>query len=347
MPRIRSSGSLSGQLNSSRSPTDRKARAILRAGIAFLAIAVTCLCLPSPGHAADRVRAGKSLGSLWAFLPLDVGVAEGIYQRYGIDLEISALGNGPKLQQALTSDSIDFGLSAGSDLAFAVKGSPARAVAAFAEEPRSVVVIVRADSSIHDVADLKGKLLAMPGVGSVAEWLVWRMAIAEGWGKNGVKTVAQGSVQANVAALLTGEVDGIVNPVEVGYKLADENKGRIAVHLAQYAPHFHAHVILARDALIKDNPGLVERFLKGFFASVAFMKAHKEQTSEIAMRVLHDSKSIADRTYDYEISMLSDDGSFDPKAITVLKDSFVELGMLDKKPSDDQMLTRRFVPVKF
>jgi len=306
-----------------------------------------CLAALSPGHAADKLRTGKSLGSLWAFLPLDVGVAEGIYARHGIDLEISALGNGGKLQQALASNSIDFGLCAGSDMAFAVKGSPVLAVAAFAEEPRSVVVITRADSPIKSVADLKGKLLAMPGTGSVAEWLVWQMAIAEGWGKTGVRTVGQGSVQANVAALLTGQVDGIVDPVEVGLKLSDEKKGKIVVRLAQYAPHFHAHIIDARKALIEENPDLVKRFLQGFFASIAYMKTHKEETSEIAMRVLHDDKSIADRTYDYEISMLSSDGRFDPQAISVLADSFVDLGMLDKKPTDDQMLTRRFVPVKF
>jgi len=314
---------------------------------ACLLACALCLAALSPSNAADKVRVGKSLGSLWAFLPLDVGAAEGIYARYGIDLEISALGNGGKLQQALASDSLDFGLCAGSDMAFAVRGSPVLAVAAFAEEPRSVVVIARADSPIKTVADLKGKLLAMPGTGSVAEWLVWQMAIAEGWGKTGVRTVGQGSVEANVAALLTGQVDAIVDPVEVGFKLSDQNKGKIVVHLAKYAPHFHAHIIDARKTLIEQNPDLVKRFLQGFFASIAFMKTHKQETSSVAVRVLHDSQSIADRTYDYEISMLSNDGSFDPKAVSVLAESFVDLGMLDKKPTENEMLTQRFVPVKF
>ena len=66
------------------------------------------------------------------------------------------------------------------DLAFAVKGSPVLAVAAFAEEPRTVVVIVGADSPIDGAAGLKGKLLAMPGAPSVAQWLTWQMAMAEG-----------------------------------------------------------------------------------------------------------------------------------------------------------------------
>jgi NitT/TauT family transport system substrate-binding protein len=295
----------------------------------------------------DHVRVGKSLGTLWAFLPVDVGAAENIFARYGIEIEISDMGNGGKLQQALASDSVDFGLGAGTDLVFPVKGSPVRAVAAFAAEPRTVVIIVHPNSSIRTIADLKGKLLAMPGTPSVAQWLVWQMESAEGWDRDAVKIVGQGSVQANVASFLTNEVDGIVDPVELGFKLSDQNKGKILVRLAQYAPHFHSHVIFARQTLIRDNPGLVERFLRGFFASVAFMKAHKAETSKIAMNVLHQSQSIADRSYDYEITMLSDDGRFDPKAIAVLKKSFVEMGLLNREPKDDEMLTEQFVPVKF
>jgi NitT/TauT family transport system substrate-binding protein len=316
----------------------------MRAAVAaFLLAALAAL----PCRAADTVRVGKSLGSLWAFLPVDVGKTEGIFAKYGIDVDISDLGNGNKLQEALAARSLDFGLAAGTDLAFPVKGSPVLGVAAFAGEPRTVAVVVSADSPIHDAAGLKGKLLAMPGAPSVAEWLVWQMAIAEGWGQDGVRIVAQGSVQANIAALLTHQVDAVVDPVEVGWKLEDQHKGRLIVHLAQYAPHFHAHVIFARRDLIRDHPELVERFLKGFFASIAFMKSHKDETAEIAMRVLNEDRSMADRTYDYELTMLSDDGAWDPEALTVLKDSFVQLGLIEAKPTDEQMLTRQFVPVKF
>ncbi len=83
-----------------------------------------------------------------------------------------------------------------------------------------------------------------------------------------------------MASFLTNQVDGIVDPVEVGFRLSDENKGRILVHLATYAPHFHSHIVFARQKLIRDNPGLVDRFLKGFFASVAFMKSHKGRNIE-------------------------------------------------------------------
>jgi hypothetical protein len=52
-----------------------------------------------------------------------------------------------------------------------------------------------------------------------------------------------------------------------------------------------------------------------------------------------------DKTYDSELSMLSDDGTFDPEAIKVLKESYVEMGILPEQPPDDQLFITRFVPV--
>lgn len=299
----------------------------------------------APARAEDKVHAGTAV-ALWAFLPLQIGLDQGIWSKYGIDLDITNSGSDAKLQQAMAAGSIDFGLGSGAAMAFAAKGAPVRAVAAFAGEPRTVVLIVTADSPIKAPADLKGKLVVMPGVGSVTEWLVWRMSIAQGWGKDGTRTAGLGSIDANVAAIKTHQADAMTGPPEIGYLLESQNAGRIAFGLAQYAPHFHAHIVFARSELIQNNPDLVQRFVKGFFAGIAFMKSHKEQTTAIAVRELHDTPEILNRIYDDLAPWLESDGHFDPEAIEALKTSFVEMGILDKKPSDDDFMTRRFVPVQ-
>ena len=170
-------------------------------------------------RALDKVHVGTAV-ALWAFLPLQVGQQQGIWQKYGIDLEITNNGSDAKLQQAMTAGSIDFGLGSGAAMAFAAKGAPVHAVAAFAGEPRTVTLIVAQDSPIKTPADLKGKLVVMPGVGSVSEWLVWQMAIQQGWGKDGIRTAGQGSIDhANVAAIKTHQADAMTGPPEVGYLL--------------------------------------------------------------------------------------------------------------------------------
>jgi len=318
----------------------------MRIGRRLFAAAIALLLLAPRAHALDKVHVGTAIWPIWAFLPLQIGTEEGIWRKYGIELAVTNAGSGAKLMQALTAGSVDFGLSSGVEMAFGAKGAPIRAVAAFAGEPRTVTVIVPADSPAKQPADLKGKLIVMPGVASVSEWLVWQMAIAEGWGKSGVRTASGGSIAGCLAALRSHQADAMIGPPEVGYLLESKHEGRVAFSLARYAPHFLAHVIYARTDVIDKDPALVERFLKGFFASVAFMKSHKQETTRIAVRALDSTPEIMNRVYDDLASWLERDGRFDPQGIETLKTSYIELGILDKKPDNGQILTERFVPVR-
>jgi NitT/TauT family transport system substrate-binding protein len=299
-----------------------------------------------PAPAADKVSAGKAADVAWTFTVLDVGMAEGIFQKYGIDVDISSYAGDAKLQQALASNSLDFGLGSGPSMAFTVKGAPTIAVAAFAAEPRNISITVNADSPIKTVADLKGKLLGVTTAGSLTEWLAKQMAIQEGWGENGVRIAALGSFQASLPALETHQIDGIVVAVESGYQLEEKHVGRIIVGMERYAPHFITHVVFARKDLVRDKPDLVRRFLQGFFATIHFMKTNKDATIAIGEKVLNLSPAVMNHTYDYEISMFEDDGHFDPQAVETIKNSFVGMGTLSERPSDDQLFTTQFVPVK-
>jgi len=311
-----------------------------------LAFATALLASSGTAFALDKIHVAKSVPIAWTFIPLDVGAAQGIWAKYGLDVEISGLGGDAKLQQALASNSVEFGLGSGPSMSFAVKGSPVVAVAAFAGEPRNISVVVAANSSIKTVADLKGKLLSVTTLGSLTDWLVHRLSVQEGWGTDGVRTVALGGTDASMPALKTAQIDGIMAQTEAGYTLEERGDARILFGMEKYAPKFHAHVVFARKDIVASNPDLVKRFLQGFFASVAFMKTHKEETSKVAEQVLGQSPQVASKTYDYEISMLENDGHFDPAAVEVIKESLVDMKMLDTKPTDDQLFTTKFVPVK-
>jgi NitT/TauT family transport system substrate-binding protein len=298
-------------------------------------------------QAADKVRVGKAVAFAWTFIPMEVGLEAGTWAKYGIDPEIISFDGEAKMQQGLAAGSLDFGLGSGASMAFTVKGAPVLAVAAFAGTPLNIGITVAYDSKFRDVKDLKGKRIAVTTAGSLTEWLARRMAQTEGWGTDGVQTISLGGLESMTAALKTDQVDGLVLATEAGLTLEEKKQARNLFSLARYAPDFHAHVIYARKDLIAGNPDVVGRFVKGYFATIAYMKANRDATMAISERLLHQSKEVAAKTYDEEIPMLLDDGHFDPKAVAVLKDSFVEMGILDKKPTDDQIFTTQFVPAKF
>jgi ABC-type nitrate/sulfonate/bicarbonate transport system substrate-binding protein len=298
------------------------------------------------GHAADTVHVGKAQGAAWTFIPADIAVEQGMFAKNGLEVEIVDLAGDAKVQQALAAGSIDFGLGSGPGMAFAAKGSPAIAVAAFAGAPRNISAIVLEDAPIKSVADLKGKRVSVSTVGSLSEWLAKQMALQEGWGPGGVKTTPLGAISASLAALRAHEVDAVVLATEAGYQLEERHEGRIVVGMDRYAPHFITHVVFARREIIASNPALVGRFLKSFFAAIAYVKANKEATSAVAQRVLHQSPVVAARTYDAEVPMFETDGTFDPQAVETLKRSYVEMGTLDKAPDNQAIFTTQFVPVK-
>jgi ABC-type nitrate/sulfonate/bicarbonate transport system substrate-binding protein len=313
---------------------------VLRIGLSIAFVAV----MGARALAADQVRVGKAQGFIWDFLPADVGIASGIFAKYGLDVKVSALGGDGKVQQALAAGGIDIGLGGGPGMAFAAKGSPALAVAAIEGAPRDICIIVAADSPIKTVADLKGKLVTVSTPGSLSDWLAERVSIAEGWGENGIRRLPLGAAPGRIAALRTKQTSADVTGPEAGFVLEEKHEARILVPMDKYAPDFITHVVFARKDLIAKNPDLVRRFLKAYFASVAYMKTHKEETDAVAVSALKESPTSAGKTYDYLISALSNDGTFDPKAVQVLKQSFVQMNILKTVPPDNELFTTQFVP---
>jgi ABC-type nitrate/sulfonate/bicarbonate transport system substrate-binding protein len=183
------------------------------------ALLIAGMLIGGVAHANDRVRVGKSQGSAWTFLLLDVGVEQGLFAKQGIDVEISDLAGDAKLQQAFAAGAIDFGLGSGPGMAFAAKGSPVTAVAAFAGPPRSISAIVLHNSNIQKVADLKGKTIAVSTTGSLSDWLAKQMAIQEGWGQDGIRAAPLGAIPTSIAALKTRQVDAVVLATEAGFLL--------------------------------------------------------------------------------------------------------------------------------
>ena len=135
-------------------------------------------------HAADRVRVAKPQGNVWTFLPLDVGIEHKFFAQQGLEIEAADMGGDARVQQALAAGSVEFGIGSGPGMAFAAKGAPAMAVAAFAGPPRNISAIVLDNSPYRQVADLKGKKIAVSTAGSLSDWLAKQMAIQEGWGQD-------------------------------------------------------------------------------------------------------------------------------------------------------------------
>src|SRR4051794_9736 len=127
---------------------NRLLMALITGGIALLAA--------SPASAADKIRVGKAVAEAFSFVPPDVGMREGIFQKNNVDVELTAFAGDARMQQAAAGDSIDILLGSGPALAFVAKGSPVKGIAAMAGPPLLLAIGGRPGGP-KTVAEPKGK----------------------------------------------------------------------------------------------------------------------------------------------------------------------------------------------
>ena len=304
------------------------------------------MAMLSPARANEKLRVAKVVPFAWSFTPLDIGIEAGIFAKHGLDVEASASAGDAKLQQLLTSGSVDIGIGSGPGMAFIVKGVPAKAVAEMYGVPRNMAVMVGYDSPIKAVADLKGKKLGCTTVGSLTEWIGTRINQKENWGSNGVTMVAIGGMPPARAAIKTNQIDGYIGALETGYSLEEAKEWRVITAATPFVDHFITHVIFATNDVINNKPDQVRAFLQGWFETIAYMKTHKAESVAISAKVINVSEAVASRVYDEQMSAFSTDGTFDPEGVAVLKKSFIDMGLLKEAPDDKDMFTTQFLPVK-
>jgi NitT/TauT family transport system substrate-binding protein len=316
---------------------------VARFGVALFALALgsgTALAL-------DAVRLGKAVPNSFAFGAADVGKQANIFEQEGIDLLTTSFRGDAQLQQGLAAGGVDVGLGSGPGMGFRAKGAPAIAVAAMYGPPANLALVLPMNTPVKTIADLKGKRIGVTTIGSLTEWLMRELSRQQGWGNDGIQILALGGVPARLAAIQRGELDGLVIETATGYKLEQEGKGKNFLVLGDIAKNFYTHVIFATDEMIDKRPDLLERFLRGWFKTIAFMKIHKDFVVASEAKTIEVEPDITAKIYDAQMSGFSTDGAWNPAAIDVIRGSLKELGILDSIPDAKTLYNDKFVPVKF
>src|SRR6185312_7534979 len=258
---------------------------------ALLGLAV-CAAGVAPAHALDKLRVGKAQAQPFTFVPLDIGIEEGIFKKHNLEIEATAFPGSANLQRGIAADAIDIAVGSGPELAFVAKG----------------------------------KLISVSTVGSLTAWLVKELSRQQGWGPDGIRMAELGATPPQVAAMRTNQTNGMVTDIAGGYKFEEEGVARMIVRFGDIVKDFHIHVIYASNKVMGEHPERVREFLAGWFETIAFMHKNKPVAVKIGARVGGVSEEIESKVYDEVMPTFSNDGRFNPKALAVLARSFVELG---------------------
>jgi ABC-type nitrate/sulfonate/bicarbonate transport system substrate-binding protein len=107
---------------------------------------------------------------------------------------------------------------------------------------------------------------------------------------------------------------------------------------------FIQHAIFASNAVLKEKPEVVRGFLKGWFETIAWMRAHKAESVEIARSITGFSPEVESREYDLVMPMFTSDGHFQAAGLKTIRESFKDLGLLDTEPDLSTLYTEAYLP---
>lgn len=299
---------------------------------------------PRVASAQDVVKVAKAVPNPLAFAVLDIGNDVGTWARQGLKLEIMSSSGDAKMQQAMVAGDIDFGLGSGPAMGFLAKGVPATVVGVIANQPLSMGLVIGKNSKAKTVVDIRGTKIGISTNASLSYWLAHKLSELQGWGPNGLQTVALGALPSNIAALQAGQVEGCIISASVGHQLQRKNEGRLLLRFGDYIGKFYTHVIFASNKIIETNPDLVKRFVQGWSDTVRYMKENKVDTVHFAEKVTGYDDNVQSDEYDDVMPMMSVDMKFDKESSDAVAESLIDLQISKDKLDLSKLYTERFLP---
>lgn len=235
-------------------------------------------------------------GALTGALPIYLGAKSGIFQKYGLNVEVIATNSEAMNMQALMSNSVQFLTSSTTGLFYLAKqgGDPVGLCSWNNASPYSVGSRLK----IKELADLKGKKIGASGSGGRADAFIRFMLTKVGLDP---KTDAQiirlsGGSSVRLAAVVSGSVDAT---------LISSLQGRYAEKLGLTVIPVPLEYIwginLTRKSFLEKNRNIVKAYLRGLAESVRLMIADKKTTIAVMSKVLRMSDT---ESLEYSYQML-------------------------------------------
>lgn len=239
---------------------------------------VTCERQPTNGPPKTQKVVVAQFGDLLLYLPLYIAKEEGIFAKYGLDVEVVSTGGDDKTFAAVLSGSAQFGVADPTFVAIAQeRGQRGRVVATLIDGMPNYGVSLSSNApKIGKPSDLAGKTVATVPAPSTSYTLVRKMYESANLQPAIYQVAPSGLVaalqnkQADYALLIEPYVSNIVR-----------NGGSVSFSLTDYYRHFALTGITTSQQTIDVNPELVSKFVAALSEAVSIFY----EKPDVALRV--------------------------------------------------------------
>jgi len=254
---------------------------IARRSLLALTLIFAFVC--TPVRAADRITVSQ-YGIIVESLPWAIALEEGFFKAQGLDIDgfVGGNGGGTTIRNMMANASLPFaevavpaaiaGVDAGLDLKLIYGG---------VNNMGDLAWLVKKDSPLHSIGDLKGKKVAFTAPRSTTE-MVLRMILERNNLDKDVTIAAAGGIGAGMTALDAGGVDAA--PFEEPAFLPPD-KYRVLFRVNDYLPNLQWQVGVVTADYAKAHPDVIRKIVAARKAALDFMSAHPDEAAKVYAKV--------------------------------------------------------------
>ena len=271
--------------------TDLDRRAFLKTAMGSLA------ALESSSLFSGKILFAKepyNLGDItitWAgvqpfYLPCAVAQEKGFFDAEGVKVgKIFTSKGGSDTVRNIMDGGLPLGECSADSAVMAIlkRDEPFKLVAGGAKSPGSVVWVVRPDSNLKKIQDLKGKTMSFTTPGSVTEALAALvLEAAPGIEPRDVKRIPAGGMGPGLTLLEKGQVDAAMCSYPT--MLTQGAKYRILFYATDFVPDYFMSFWMARESFLKTNGDVMRAFLRARARGLKFILENPEEAAKIFMK---------------------------------------------------------------
>ena len=246
--------------------------------VAVVILSLSVHVIPASAQTLIRVA---TPGAVTGAIPIFLGMKKGIFQKYGLNVEVIATRNEQMNMQALISDSVQFLTSSSTGLFYL--GRQGLDVVGLCSWNNSSPYSLGARFKIKDLKELKGKKIASSGAGGRADAFIRFMLAKAGldFKKDAQIIPLSGGSGIRLAAVVSGNIDAtLISPLQ------GRHAEKLGLTVIPIPLEYIWGINLTRKSFLEKNRGTVKAYLRALAESVRALIADKETTIAVMSRAL-------------------------------------------------------------
>ncbi len=253
--------------------------------VVLITLMVTAgLMMPVFGSGTGKVfRMGYLQGDLHQ-LACWVALEKGFFSQENVEVEIAGTFKaGPEEMTGFASGSLDVGYVGEAPATMAVANNMADVVVMAQVNTEGSAIVVGNDSDISEVADLKGKTVAVPGFAQVQDFLLRKAFAIYGVDANKVNVIVLKPPEM-ITALKTSQIDAFIAWEPYIAKAVTMGAGTVLINSSEIWQDHPCCVLIAEAGLLKKNSEGIKAIVRAHVKATDFINSNRNEAVKIGMK---------------------------------------------------------------